>query len=193
MVFNLEGTDPSQASYVTAYPDTRTRPVASNPNFLYGQTLANWVIVPVVPVVNGHVDLYNSQGAVQWVVDINGYYTNGPVPSASGSDFNSVAPARIVDTRPNSGIPYSGATLPAGDTLLVQVAGSLGVPAMSSSSPPTVVVLNLTAVNASARSHVTVWPSNVARPGISDVNFLAGQIQPNLVVVQLSPLGRLSF
>lgn len=190
VVFNLTETDPTQASYVTAYPDTRSRPVASNLNFLYGQTLANRVIVPVV---NGYVDLYNDLGDVQLVADINGYFTDGSVPSASGSDFNSEAPVRIVDTRPNSSIPYSGATLKAGGTLLVQVAGSLGVPAMSSSSPPTAVVLNLTAVDATAGSYLAVWPSNVSRPVISDVNFLAGQIQPNLVVVQLSPLGQLSF
>jgi len=100
---------------------------------------------------------------------------------------------RIVDTRPNSSIPYSGATLDPGGTLLVHVAGSLGVPPINSPSPPTAVVLDLTAVGATVGSYLAVWPSNVARPGISDVNFLAGQIQPNLVVGQLSPPGQLSF
>ena len=54
VVLNLTETDPGQASYVTADPDTRTRLVASNLTFLYGRTLANWVIVPVV---SGFVDL----------------------------------------------------------------------------------------------------------------------------------------
>ena len=190
VVLNLTATDPSAASYITAYPDTQSKPISSNLNFLYGQTIANRVIVPVV---NGYVDLFNDLGDVQLVVDINGYFTDGSIPSASGSDFNSGSPVRIVDTRKNSGIPYSGATLQSGGTLVVQVAGAGDVPLMTSSSPPTAVVLNVTAVDTTAGSYLSVWPSNVARPVSSDVNFLPGQIQPNLVVVELSPLGQLSF
>ncbi|MGC2296773.1 MAG: hypothetical protein WA695_08815 [Candidatus Dormiibacterota bacterium] len=190
VVFNLTVTQPTAASDVTAYPDSTTRPTASNINFGAGGTIANRVIVPVV---NGYVDLYNVQGDVQLIADINGYFTNSSVPANSGSDFNAEAPVRIVDTRTNSGIPYSGATLQPNGTLVVQVAGSAGVPLMSSTAPPTAVVLNLTEASANAPSFLAVWPSDVSRPPISDVNFGPGQVQPNLVVVQLSPLGQLSF
>ena len=64
---------------------------------------------------------------------------------------------------------------------------------MTSTAPPTAVVLNVTEASATANSWIAVWPSNVARPLISDINFVRGQVQPNLVVVQLSPLGQLSF
>jgi len=190
VVFNLTVTDPTAPSDVTAYPDSTLRPFASNINFTAGETIANRVILPVV---NGYVDLYNVQGDVQLIADVNGWFTNSTVPANSGSDFNAEAPVRIVDTRPNSGIPYSGATLQQGGTLLVQVAGSAGVPAMTSTAPPTAVVLNVTEASATANSWIAVWPSNVARPLISDINFVRGQVQPNLVVVQLSPLGQLSF
>jgi len=192
VVFNLTVTAPNMPSDVTAYPDcnTCTRPNASNINFGPGETICNRVIVPVK---DGYVDLYNVQGDVQLIVDLNGYFTDSTVPANSGSDFNAEPPVRIVDTRPNSGIPYSGAPLPPGGTLLVQVAGSAGVPAMTSTAPPTAVVLNVTEASANAASWVAVWPSNVAQPLISDINFVAGQVQPNLVVVQLSPAGQLKF
>jgi hypothetical protein len=190
VVFNLTVTQPSAPSDVTAFPDSTTRPSASNINFGTGETIANRVIVPVV---NGYVSLYNVAGNVQLIADLNGYFTNSSVPANSGSDFNAEAPVRIVDTRPNSGIPYSGATLQPNGTLLVQVAGSAGVPAMTSTAPPTAVVLNLTESSANATSLLVVWPSDVSRPLMSDINFLSGQVQPNLVVVQLSPLGQLSF
>ncbi|MHB1527483.1 MAG: hypothetical protein ACYCZN_14635 [Candidatus Dormibacteria bacterium] len=190
VVFNLTVTAPTAAGYVTAYPDGTSRALASNLNFTAGETIANRVIVPVV---DGYVDLYNFTGNVQLVADISGYFTNGSVSTASGSDFNAESPVRIVDTRPNSGMPYSGQTIPAGGTLTIQVAGSAGVPAMTSSSPPTAVVMNVTVVNPTATSYLSVWPSNVSRPLISDINYTAGQIQPNLVVVPVSPTGQVSF
>ena len=192
VVFNLTATQPSAAGYVTAYPDSQPRPLASNINFVAGQTVANRV---VVPVVDGYVALFNdfTGGDVQLVMDMNGYYTSSSASAASGSDFNSEAPQRIVDTRSGSGYLDAGLTLAAGGVLTVPVAGLGGVPSMSSSSPPTAVVLNVTETNATAPSYLTVWPSNAPQPFTSDINFVAGQTQPNLVVVGLSPSGEVSF
>ena len=189
VVFNLTATQPTLPSYVTAYPDGVLKPNASNLNFVAGETIANRV---EVPVTDGYVDLYNYSGDVQLVVDVSGYYTNSSAAN-SGSDFNAETPVRIVDTRPGSGLPYSGDTLSAGSTLTVQVAGSAGVPPMTSSAPPTAVVMNVTVTNTTAASYLTVWPSNVTRPVVSDINWVAGQVQPNLVVVPVSPSGQVSF
>ena len=192
VVFNLTATDAAGPSYVIAYPDSQPRPLASNLNFTQGETVANRVIVPVV---NGYVDLFNDfAGAdTQLVLDVNGYFTSRSASSASGSDFNSQPPQRIVDTRPGSGQGYAGQTLGPGGVLTVQVAGFGGVPSMTSSSPPTAVVLNVTVTDPSQSSYLTVWPSNVPQPGTSDVNYGPGQTQPNLVVVGLSPTGKVSF
>ncbi len=189
VVFNLTVTSPTAAGFVTAYPDGVANPGTSNVNFSSGQTIANRVIVPVT---NGYVDLYNGPGQVQMIVDVSGYFTSGSA-AASGSDFNAEAPVRIVDTRPGSGLPYSGNTLSAGGTLTVQVAGSAGVPLMTSSSPPTAVVMNVTVTDATASSWLAVWPTNAARPFISDINWVAGQTQPELVIVPVSPTGQVSF
>jgi hypothetical protein len=192
VVFNLTATQPTAAGWVTAYPATEPRPLASNINFVAGQTVANRV---VVPVVNGSVALFNdfTGGDVQLVMDVNGYYTSSSAPSPSGSDFNAEAPQRIVDTRSGSGYLDAGQTLTGGGVLTVPVAGLGGVPSMTSSSPPTAVVLNVTVTNTTAPSYLTAWPSNDPRPFTSDINFVANQSLPNLVVVGLSPTGEVSF
>ena len=192
VVFNLTATEPAGPSYITAYPDSQPRPLASNLNFVAGETVANRV---VIPVVDGYVDLYNdfTGASVQLVMDINGYYTSSTASSASGSDYNSQTPQRIVDTRAGSGYLDAGQTLGPGQTLTVTVAGLGGVPSMTSSAPPTAVAVNVTVVDGTAPSFLTVWPTSVSRPTASDVNWVAGQTQPNLVVVGLSPTGQVSF
>jgi len=190
VVLNITATEPTTASDVTVFGDATSRPPTSNLNFGAGQTIANRVIVQVV---NGYVDIYNSVGSVQMVADVNGYYTNSSISSASGSDFNSEAPVRIADTRPGSGLPYAGQTIGPGGTLTINVAGTAGVPAMTSASPPTAVVMNVTVTGTTAGSFLSVWPANFSRPLISDINWVPGQIQPNLVVVELSPSGTVSF
>ena len=192
VAFNLTATDSAGPSFITAYPDSQARPLASNLNFTNGETIANRVIVPVV---DGYVDLFNDFAGsdTQLVLDVNGYFTSSGAASPTGSDFNSQPPQRIVDTRPGSGLGYAGQTLGPGGVLTVQVAGFGGVPSMTSSSPPSAVVLNVTVTDASQPSYLTVWPSNVGQPGTSDVNFVPGESQPNFVVVGLSPTGQVSF
>jgi hypothetical protein len=65
---------PTASSYVTVYPDGRTRPTASNLNFTAGETIPNLVTVPVG--ANGKVDFYNFTGTVNLVADVAGYFTS---------------------------------------------------------------------------------------------------------------------
>jgi hypothetical protein len=61
---------------------------------------------------------------------------------------------------------------------------------MAATIPPKAVVLNVTATNPTIASYLTVWPDAVTQPGTSDVNFVAGQTVPNLVVVQVGSNGK---
>lgn len=63
-------------TFVTVYPAGTARPLASNLNVINGQTIPNVVMVPVG--ANGRVSIYNDQGAVHLVADIEGWFlTNG--------------------------------------------------------------------------------------------------------------------
>jgi hypothetical protein len=101
------------------------------------------------------------------------------------SSYVSVTPYRVADTRTSS--PLAG-----GATLNVQVTGAAsGVPAGA-----TAAVLNVTAVNPTAAGFLTVWPEGTTMPTVSNLNFAAGTVVPNLVTVGLSstaPAGMVSI
>ncbi len=55
------------------------------------------------------------------------------------------------------------------------------------------MVLNVTVTNATAPGFITASPSGVAWPGSSNLNFVAGQTVPNLVISRLGANGKISL
>ncbi len=108
-------------------------------------------------------------------------------PSSAG-EFTSLTPARILDTRTGNG--RNGATTPLGATasFAVQITGRGGVAADGVSA----VVMNVTVTQPTAPSYLTVWPTDVDRPLVSNLNYVAGQTVPNLVTVAVGAGGRVS-
>ncbi|HVK23091.1 MAG TPA: hypothetical protein VM677_17165 [Actinokineospora sp.] len=60
-------------------------------------------------------------------------------------------------------------------------------------SEMTAAVLNVTVVNPSASSFLTVWPAGLPRPTASSLNYTAGQTVSNLVTVPVGPDRRVEF
>jgi hypothetical protein len=98
----------------------------------------------------------------------------------ANSSYVSVTPSRILDTRTTT-------PLTSGGMLQVSVPATV-VPAGASA-----VVLNVTAVNPTAAGFLTVLPGGETLPTgsslVSNLNFAAGAIVPNLVTVGLSATG----
>lgn len=103
--------------------------------------------------------------------------------------FTAVTPARIADTRTGSGYPNAGSHIPAGNWIDVKVTGVGGVPATGVSS----VVVNVTAVNATAGTYLTAFRKGDALPPASSLNVSAGQIVNNQLTVQASSDGYISL
>ncbi|HUY09932.1 MAG TPA: G1 family glutamic endopeptidase [Candidatus Dormibacteraeota bacterium] len=179
-LMNVTVTDTTAASFLTAYPSGATLPTASNLNWVAGETVANRVVVPVGPT--GQITLYNHSGNTDVIVDVDGYFTNGSTTPTRASLYLAITPVRVVDTRQTSG-PLGGGT-----TIGQQLAGVDGIGSSASA-----VVSNVTAVNTTAASYFTVYPSGTSRPTASDVNWSAGQIVPNLTVATLSSSGSVSI
>ncbi|MBW3546662.1 MAG: fibronectin type III domain-containing protein [Actinobacteria bacterium] len=116
--------------------------------------------------------------------------TPGTVPAAP--PYAPLSPARLMDTRPGQatvdGAFAGGGSIAGGSSTSVTVTGRGGVPATGVGA----VVLNVTAVGPTAPSHLTVWPTGAARPNASNVNFVAGQTVPNLVVAKVGANGQVS-
>jgi Fibronectin type III domain/IPT/TIG domain len=186
VVLNVTVTDATAPSYLTVYPMGATPPLASNLNFVTGQTVPNRVIVKVgtnpLTSTSGWVSIYNAAGSVNVVADVGGWFTDGTDPAATGAAFVGMTPSRLIDTRNGHG------PIGAGGTLVLPVAGQNGVPATASA-----VVLNVTVTNPTAPSFLAVWPDGAPMPLASDLNYVAGLTVPNLVVVEVGTGGAVDF
>ena len=73
VALNVTVTEPQQSGYLTVFPTGGTQPLASNLNFVPGQTVPNLVISAVNS--QGEVSIYNgSSGTVEVVADAQGFF-----------------------------------------------------------------------------------------------------------------------
>ncbi len=72
VVLNVTVTEPSSTGFLTAWPGGEGRPLASNLNYVSGQTVPNLVVVKVG--AGGVVDLFNSTGSTHVVADVAGWF-----------------------------------------------------------------------------------------------------------------------
>ncbi len=173
VAMNVTVTEPELAGYVTVYPCGQDPPLASNINFVAGQTIANLVIVR--PGSNGAVCLFSSQ-STHLVADVTGSY--GP-----GADLRPLAvPLRAVDTRIQLGWQYAAKV---GFVPFV-------VPGLRQSQIPNSkwvgeVFLNVTITEPDHAGYLTAYECGTAKPLASNLNFAAGETISNLVAVRLAP------
>jgi hypothetical protein len=183
VVLNVTVTQPTAESFLTVFPTGAARPLASNLNFVARRTVPNLVIAKVG--AEGKVSVYNHVGTTDVILDVVGWF--GAVGADAGDRFNSLSPSRILDTR--SGTGGFSAPIAAGGTISPAVTGVGGVPASGVSA----VVLNVTVTEPTAtEGFLTVFPSNAARPLASNLNFVAGQTVPNLVMAKVGADGKVS-
>jgi hypothetical protein len=183
-VVNVTAVNQSAAGDFIVYPAGTARPLASNLNWVAHETVPNLVMVGLGG--GGQITIYNGIGMADAVVDLEGYYA--PSSGGTAGEFVPVVPARITDTRPNSGQTNSGMTLTPGATLAVQVTGAGGIPA----GGVTAVVMNVTATGTTSAGFFTVFPTGGALPNASNLNWTAGVTVPNRVIVPVGTGGKVS-
>ena len=108
------------------------------------------------------------------------------VPALTGQRYTAANPVRVLDTR--TGLGARPGRLGARQTVDLQVTGTAGVPAGASA-----VVLNLTGVDATARTDLRAYPTPVTTrpaPVVSNLNLDRGSTRANLVTVPIGNLGK---
>jgi hypothetical protein len=187
VVLNVTVTNATAPSYLTVWPTGIPRPLASNLNFVAGQTVPNLVEVAVGS--NGQVSVYNAAGATDVIFDVAGYVATPTAVAGPDGLNNPVVPFRILDTRTGTGAPQ--AAVGPNQTITVQVTGVTGsnVPA----SGVAAVILNVTVTGPTAPSYLTVFPTGTTKPVVSNLNFVAGQTVPNRVIVKVGTNGQVSI
>lgn len=141
---NVTAVDPGAAGFLTAYPCSTGRPLASSGNYTAGISRGAQAVVPLA--ADGSLCVYSS-AAADVVVDLQGAFV------ADGDRFSPLAPTRLADTRATGR------------------AAVLSLPAPSGASA---VALNLTATNATTGGYLTAYPCGTERPVVANVNFAAG-------------------
>lgn len=182
-VLNVTGTDPTAATYLTAWPAGQARPLASNLNLVPGETSPNVVMVPVG--AGGQISIYNHAGGTDVVVDL---LAVAPV----NQSINSVQPARLLDTRAGGSTvdgqqSGTGAFGP-GEARGLPVAGRGGVP----STGAVAVAVNITGVSPTSATYVTAWPSG-SRPLASNLNLAPGEVRAVFALVGLGADGSIQL
>jgi hypothetical protein len=178
---NATVTEPSASGYITVYPCGGDPPLASNINYVAGQTVANAVSSRVG--ADGRVCIYSS-AATHLIVDLNGF-----VPG-SVSSWVSLAPLRYLETRSGPGLAtwdglFQGiGEVPLGTVLTLPVAGRGPVDIGAGT-----VSLNVTVTEPRTAGFVTVYPCGGSLPLSSNVNFRAGQTVANSVITRVGPDG----
>jgi hypothetical protein len=102
---------------------------------------------------------------------------------ALADNFTVVNPTRVMDTRTG----FGGGRLGPGETRVVALAGA-GMPSGAFAAS-----LNVTAVDASAVSFLSVWRAGAAQPPTSSLNFAAGEVRAGAVVAEVGGTGEVSI
>src|SRR6202011_4999510 len=114
-------------------------------------------------------------------------FTSQPVGTPAPGTYTPLTPGRDLDTRNGTG----GTTGPvAGNhTFNLTVTGVNGVPATGVGA----VALNVTVTSPTCAAWITVFPTGQPLPPSSNLNYVAGQTIPTLVVVGVGTAGQVSF
>ena len=72
VILNVTVTDTTRPSFLTVWPDGTNRPLASDLNWVTGQTVPNLVIVKLG--ATGKIDVYNLAGSTDVVIDVVGWF-----------------------------------------------------------------------------------------------------------------------
>ncbi len=197
IVVDVTAVNPAAGGYLTVYGSGGALPTTSNVNFVARQTVANLSFAPIGS--DGKVAIFNgSGGPVDVLADLVGYVIGGVVTTTGG--MVPIRPTRIFDSRIGLGVatfaPYTFPP-PAGQRYVVDahyavpllVSGRGGVPSVGVAA----VVLSVSVVSPTAAGFYTVYPDGGAPPNASNLNFVAGQTVPNMVVVPVARNGLINL
>jgi hypothetical protein len=156
-------------------------PLASTLNSIDGRVKANAAIVPAGS--NGSISVFASD-TTDVILDINGYFV--PTPTSATLTFFPVTPCRIADTR-NANAALGGPFMPGNSTRTFPIqSSSCGVSATAQAYS-----LNFTTVPHKSLGYITTWPTGTARPLVSTLNAITGQVTANAAIVPVGTGGNI--
>jgi hypothetical protein len=182
-ILSVAGIFPDGPSYATVWPCGSPQPTASNINLNSASDLVPNAVISKIGT-DGKVCVFTLSG-MDLIADVSGY-------APAGAQFNSITPARLLDTRATGetidGLAEGIGAIGAGEELTLDVGGRGGVP-----DGAVAVAINVTVSGATGFGYITVWPCGTPRPLSSNVNYAPGVTTANLVMPGLGGGGTVCF
>jgi hypothetical protein len=172
--------------YLYLGPAAMNDPTSSTLNFPVGDDRANGVTVALGPGgALGVTFVAPAPGPTAHVIfDVTGYF----VPNTSAAKYQSVTPARVLDTRNGTGFYTGVGPSSSHEAREFWVPGYGGVP-----SNAVAVTGNLTVTAQTSLGYLYLGPVAMNDPTSSTLNFPVGDDRANGVTVALSAVGSLHF
>ena len=182
LAVNITAVGAEGSGYLTAFDGGATQPTTSTLNYSAPAAIANTAVVKTSLCTTCPGDgpdpvqfaVYNgSAGTVHVIVDLVGiYFDDGSV----GLRFAPVTPQRISDSRKS----LNGRPLAAAQTQVLTASSAVAT------SNTAALVGNVTAIQPTASTYLTLWEGVASRPGVSNLNAPAGATAANGAVIALS-------
>ena len=185
---NVTATDTTGPGFLTAWNGySESLPNTSTLNYTAKATVPNFAVVPAIPCGDcgsatglPSIGVYTSTNS-HIIVDIVGFYDDNSLPE--GLRFTPNVPTRIADTRDGLGWP---------SRLGPGVTASIAAPGTVVNADTRALATNVTAVQPTSATFLTVWPSGAARPNTSNLNPTAGSVVPNAVQTMIGTDGKIN-
>jgi|GEM_PF-6963232 len=193
VVVNVTAVNPAERGFITAWDCSQRQPEIATVNFVAGETTPNQTIVALASDADGGEICVFTSAQTHVVVDALAWL--GP-----GNGLASSEPIRFLDTRP------TGRTF---DDRAAGFNGSAGrrsrdevfifsLRRLPWGAANRVAALNIAIVDPSNDGALTVWPCDDGRPfgsppTVSSVNFRAGRVTSNSMIVEVETAPFLCF
>lgn len=179
VVLNLTVDRPTAASFFALYPTGGTL-ATSSLNFTAGETRAADTTIKVG--TGGKVTISNAFGQAFPIVDIQGYFVEDRNATTGSSYVPLIAPSRVLDTR----VLSTSNKFTQGEARSISLGRA--VPATA-----TAVVANVTVTNPTSTGFLTLFPSGITQPMVSNLNWITGRSIPNLATIPLGADGKITI
>lgn len=180
VIVNVTAVGATDNGFITVHPCVDPVPTASSLNHVAGVNRGNELVASLD--ANGDMCVFTS-ASVHLTIDVVGY-----IPAET--NFASVAPARLFDTRPSAetvdGQADRDTKLAANEEVILPIGGRAGVPAGA-----TAAIVNITSVAPEGVGFITAHPCVEPRPNASSLNFVGGINGGNEVIASLDANGDL--
>jgi hypothetical protein len=183
---------PKGTGYLRAWPTGQSAPNATFVNYSRNQGTTNTGALAIAGAPLG-VTVRNVSATTDVVIDVQGYFADPD--TVDGSLYVPVTPCRVVDSRAQRA--FAAAIMPPDTYRLTQVsgdgptiaeqggrAGGCGVP-----DGATAVELALSAVTPQLTGYLRAWPSGLAAPNATFLNYTNGRATTNAGAVPLAATG----